>query len=383
MNIEEMTLTEVNERIDALDAEVRSMTEVEAIEHASEEKSALLTRKAELEALEKRKQNVIDLTSGKVSGNVLEEIKEERKMDIMEFRNTKQYIDAFAEYIKSGDETELRALLTNNVEGGTIAVPTFVLDIVKTAWDKNDLLSRINTTDLPGNLQVQFEISGDDAVVHTEGSGAVAEETLTEGIATLKPESIKKWISISDEAMDLRGEPFLQYIYSELAYRIAKKAADNFVAILKALPTTATATTVSAPKISAAPALGTVAEAIGNLSDEAANPVIIMNKLTWSAFKKAQYDGNYAVDPFEGLPVVFNNSLPAYSAATAGNVYMIVGDLGHGGHVNFPNGRNITFKFDEMSRKKEDLVEILGRQYVAMNAVACKAFVNVAKPTHG
>ena len=37
------------------------------------------------------------------------------------------------------------------------------------------------------------------------------------------PVSIKKWISISDEVVDLRGEAFLRYIYDEITYRIAKK----------------------------------------------------------------------------------------------------------------------------------------------------------------
>ena len=34
-----------------------------------------------------------------------------------------------------------------------------------------------------------------------------------------------------------------------------------------------------------------IAEAIANLSDEATNPIIVMNKLTFAAFKEAQYNG--------------------------------------------------------------------------------------------
>ena len=125
--------------------------------------------------------------------------------------------------------------------------------------------------------------------------------------------------------------------------------------------------------------LGTVAKAMAELSDEAANPVIMMNKATWGSFKAAAATNNYAYDPFEGLPVVFNNSITAFSAATTGVAYMIVGDLDHGALMNFPNGEDIEFKFDEMTLKKQDLIEVLGRQYVAIGVVAPNAFVKVTK----
>ena len=110
--------------------------------------------------------------------------------DIAEVRNSKEYIDAYAEYLKTGNVEEMRsatALLTTNVSGGEIAVPDFVYDIIKTAWDRNEIMSLVNKVNLAGNLKVNFEISGSDAVVHTEGSGAVSEEELNEGIITLVP----------------------------------------------------------------------------------------------------------------------------------------------------------------------------------------------------
>ena len=125
--------------------------------------------------------------------------------------------------------------------------------------------------------------------------------------------------------------------------------------------------------------LGTVAAAIANLSDEAANPVVMMNKLTWGTIKGLQANGSYAYDPFEGLPVVFNNTIKAYSAASTGDTYMIVGDLDQGALMNFPNGDGIEFKFDNLSLKKQDLVEVLGRQFVAIGVVAPNAFVKVTK----
>ncbi len=105
----------------------------------------------------------------------------------------------------------------------------------------------------------------------------------------------------------------------------------------------------------------------------------MMNKLTWGTFKGLQAAGSYGYDPFEGLPVVFNNTITSYDAATTGVAYMIVGDLEEGALMNFPAGDGIDFKFDELSLKKQDLIEVLGRQYVAMGVVAPNAFVKVTK----
>ena len=185
---------------------------------------------------------------------------------------------------------------------------------------------------------------------------------------------------MSDEALDLRGEAFLQYIYDELAYRIAKKAADLLVAQIEACGTVSTTTCPSVPVVTAASAsLGTIAAAMAALSDEAANPCVMMNKQTWGAFKALQAGGSYGYDPFEGLDVVFNNTITAYSAASTGDTYAIVGDLDQGALANFPNGEGIEFKFDDTTLMEEDLVRVLGREYVAIGVVAPDAFVKIQK----
>lgn len=382
MELNEMTLNDVESRIAELDTEGKSTEEIEAM---TEELKALNERKAELADLEARKAAAQAINDGKVASSEVKTI-EERKgetkmMTVKEYRNSEEYINAFAEYLKTGKDEECRALLTTNVgEAGTIAVPDFVLDEIKTAWDRNEILQLVPRTEIPGNLQIQFEISGTDAVIHDEGSGAVAEETLTLGIVTLIPKNIKKWISVSDEVMSLRGQAFLNYIFRELNHKILKKAADELVSKIANLPAIATATTPMAAAVTAAPAVGTVASAMGELSDDASNPTVIMNKKTWSAFKAAQYAAGYSIDPFEGLNVRYNNSLPAYADASAGEVYMIVGDLGYGALANFPDGFAVSYKVDDLTKKKEDLVEILGKMFGVAEPVACRAFTLVKKP---
>lgn len=370
MNLQEILkrIAEINEK------EIPGAADQETIDKLVEERKALLEKKEELEALETRKQQALAIQNGQVVARALVPDKQ------VEVRNTKAYVDAFANYVKTGKDAECRALLTTNATDGTIAVPDLVYDEIKTAWDRNEIMSLVNRIEVKGNMKVQFEISGTDAVVHDEGSGAVAEETLTEGIVTLVPEYVKKWISFSDEVMSMRGEAFLRYIYRELSHKIIKKMADILVAKISALTTSASSTQPSVAQITAAPAMATVSDAIGHLSDDAENPVIIMNKLTYSAFKAVQYANGYSADPFEGLTVRYNNSLPAYSAANTNDVYMIVGDLGYGAMANFPNGNAIEFKFDDLSKKKEDMIEVLGKEYAAIGVVACGAFCQVKKP---
>ncbi len=311
------------------------------------------------------------------------EIKNERgekKME-KEFRNSPEYIAAYAKAIK-GDDTDLRSLLTENAPtGGQVPIPTFAEERIRTAWETDEILNRVGKTYVKGNLKLGFEISGSDAVIHVEGTDAPDEEELDIGTVTLIPQSIKKWITISDEVLDMKDEEFIDYIYDELGHKIAKAAADIVVAKIVALPTTSSATAPAAATITEAPSATTMVNAIANLSDEATNNVAIMNKLTWAAFKSITTgDGYPLADPFAGLVVLFNNSLKAYSVADEGEVYAIVGDLATGFRANFPNGEEIRIKMDDLSLAEADLIKFVGRKFVALEAVAPGRFTRIAKP---
>lgn len=371
----EMRASEIREAMKAEDADIEALT----VETKSliEEKARLMAETAEKEAeVEERKADMEAVIESK--GIEIEKPIIEEKMTMTEVRNSKEYIDGYANYIKTGDDSECRALLSEN-GGGAVPVPEMVYDIVKNAWEKEGIMSLVKKSYLKGNLKVGFELSAGAATVHTEGQ-AVNEESLTLGICELTPIAIKKWVSISDEALDLTGETFLRYIYDEVAYQIAKKAADEIVAKIEACGTVATTNAVGVPKVTAATVgIGTVAQAMAQLSDQAANPVVMMNKQTWGAFKAAQAAASYAYDPFEGLPVVFNNTIKAFSAASTGDTYAIVGDLGEGALANFPNGGDIKFKFDDLSLATSDLVRVIGRQHVGLGIIGPNAFVKVVK----
>ena len=386
MNINEMNLAEIESRSAEIEAQIDSVTSKEELETLSasllEEKKALEERKVELKDLEERKAIAKEIEEGTIVPNVIEERKEEKTMKtVEEFRNSKEYINAFAEYIKTGDDTECRSLLTTNVgDAGEVAIPDLVSNIIKTDWLQSEIMSKVTKIEVGGNYKQQFELSAGDAVIHNEGSGAVDEESLTLGIVTLIPESIKKWISVSDEVLDLKGEAFLNYIVKEISYRISLKAEDILLDKIVALGTSATSSAVNAKVVKAGAALGTIATALGQLNAEARNPVVVMNPATKAAFKAAVYSGQFNADPFEGLEVVLTNNLPAISAASENDTYAIVGDFGYGALANVPKGNTMQIKIDDKTAMTSDLVKILGREYVAVEPVACRAFVKITKP---
>ena len=383
MEIKDMKIEDIEKRMAEIEAEKEAPDA--NIDALTEEVRSMNERKQEIiKAAEERQANLDAIVEGKVETEVKETFEEERKaMTNMEVRNSAAYINAFANYIKSNDDAECRSLLTENVSG-SVPVPELVDEIVRTAWEKDDITRLVKKTFVKGNLKIGFEYSATGAAVHTEGQNAPDAETLVLGITELVPASILKWITISSEAMDLTGEAFLRYIYDELTYQIAKKAADDIIGDILACGTVST--TSGSSHLCAVPAIastnvaiGLVASAIGNLSDEAANPVVVLNKQTWSAFMAVKYAGNYSVDPFEGLPVAFSSKLKSFSAATTGEAFAIVGDFGVGAQMNFPNGQEITFKYDDLSLAEADLVKIVGREYVAHDVVAPKAFVRINK----
>ena len=378
-----MTIKEIETR----SAEIReAMTSEDAdLKSLIEEAKELKTRKAELIAEQKEKELEAEVRKAEMSaviegkGEVIEKKEKVEMTEKVEVRNSKEYIDAYAKYIKTEDATECRALLSEN-GGGTVLVPDMVYDIVKTAWEKDGIMALVKKTYIKGNLKVGFEVSSDGAVIHTEGGDPIDPENLVLGAVTLVPQSVKKLVQISDEALDLSGEAFLRYIYDEIAYQIAKKVASTLLGIIEACGTVSTATCPSVPVVTEATiGIDTVAKAMAKLSAEASNPVVVLNRGTWGALKSAQAQASYGYDPFEGLKVVFNNDVKAYAVATTGDTYMVVGDFEQGAIANFPNGGEIKFKFDDMSGASADMVNIIGRQFVGLGVVANDSFVKVQK----
>ena len=371
------------EEIMALGAEEVEERAAAIMSEMETEDADLDALKAEAEAIEERRAAIIEERKQaaeavlKGSGEVIEERKDETKMTLTEIRKSTEYVDAFAKYIKTGDATEVRSLLTENVSGGSIPVPEIVDRIIQTAWEKDEIMSRVRKTNLKGNVKLGVETAATAAGIHTEGvksgTGFVAEEELTITIVEMVPETIKKWITFSDEILDMNGEAFLDYIYNEITHRIIKKAADIVVADIIA--------SVSGSVASAAVAASGIADvvnALSALSDEAVNPVVIIKKASYAYYRGLAMQASYGFDPFEGLPVLFNDTLTTADGSTTGNI-MIVGDLDNGYRANFPNGFEPTFKYDDLSMAEADLVKVVGRLPMGHAVVAPNHFAVVSQ----
>lgn len=336
---------------------------------------------AELEAIEERARalNLETEKSRKAAeavangaGKKIETRKDEHKMTDMEIRNSHEYIEAYAKYVKTGNDKECRALYSDNVESplvGSIPVPTFVGEIVAKRLEDSEILRRVRRMNAAGNVKVGFEISAPAAATHEEGGEAVTEEALVLGIVTLVPTTYKKWVSVSDEALDsMSGEAYLSYIYDEVARGIIKAEENAVVAAILTAPQTADADSPAVAKTGTA--AGNIADFVNAralLSSAAEDLVIICTPAQYASYRALQMAAQYGVDPFDGLEVLFNDTVTA----------PIIGDLS-GVMMNLPKGDAIEFKYDDHSLMTSDMVRILGRQPAAIGLVGNKFFAKVS-----
>lgn len=377
MDFKEMTVDQLEERkvqigleVDTPEADLDALeNELRSIKEELERRKTEETKKADIRAA---------VAAGE--GAVVQKFEsEERKMpDINEIRSSSEYAEAWKNYIITGNDAECRALLTTQASG-TVPVPVVLESGIQTAWENDPIMSRVRRTFVRGNLKVAFELSADGAYEHVEGTTAPTEESLTIGVVELIPKNIKKWITISDEVVAMGGEEFVRYITDEITYQIVKKAAGLGIADIVGAGTSNSSSAIGVPKITAAPSVTAIPTAAAYLSDQASNVVVVMNRLTDVEFLAAQASGNFAIDPFAGLPRLYTSALPAYATASDNAVYAIVGDLS-ALQFNYPEGDGIVLKYDDMSLAEKDMVKIVGRQYAAHKITRPGRLVNIAKP---
>lgn len=312
---------------------------------------------------------------------------EARSID--EIRSSREYEQAYLDMVRTGDDTECRALLTTNTTAtgvtGYVPVPTFLETEIRTAWEEHRLMGLVKHSYLRGNVKIGFELSATGAAIHVEGASAPTEETVTLGSVEIKAEMIKKWIRVSDEALEGTTVDTAGYLYREIAQKIIEKAEEILISKITGSPAAATSTAVGVPQLSANPANDTVVRALAMLSAQAGNLHIAMNRQTYPEFRKIEVGANYQIDTFEGLRerIVYTDKLPGFASASTGDVYAIIGDFGDGAQANFPNGDTMNVLTDPYTDAEADLVKIVGREYVGIGVVADKRFVVLKKVATG
>lgn len=373
MTIEEIKTAEL-ETVEARALEIAGELETaepETLDTLSAELDAIQERKAEIRAAAEEKRAAMrDAIDAAETIETVEKQEERKTMEKVEIRKTPEYLDAWVENLKGRATEEQRALVSTNA-GGNVAIPIYVEDGIRTAWENNEFFRRMRKTYFPGNLLVGYESSAGAAAIHTEGGQAVAEEELALGVVELIPQMVKKWISFSDEVMDMRGEDFVDYIIDEITDKIIK-------GVIK-LGTDALGDSSLTDFYEAAGASLTTADIVnaeGLLSGEASDVVLITTRANAAALKAAALAAQFGYDPTDGMPIVYVDSLPTTENGTA---LGIIADLS-AVQANFPNGDDVKIKVDDLTLATSDMVKVIGRLYVAVKVVApgCSVIIGPA-----
>ncbi len=354
---------EIKAEIDTADA--GKLEELENEHKALEERKAVLVKETE-----KRRADMKAVIEG--AGTVVTKPAEKETRSLESVKASQEYVDAFAEYLKTGSDAECRSLLTDLVDGGSVPTPTVIDDFINTAWERANLVSRVRRTNIKGTAKYPFEYSATGASVHKEGAAAPDEETLVLGTVSVEPEMLKKWITISDEVLALKGQAFLDYVYDEIEERILEAADAAIIAAIKAAPEAATKTAAGVRALSQSFDAFTIFAAQAELVAAARNPVAIMNRKTYfnTFMSLADTAGRpiYNVVSENGRPTYYINGVEVIFDNTLDEDELIVGDL-NGIIMNLPDGQEVSFVTDPYSLAEKDLVKIVGKMYAGFGVV--------------
>ena len=366
--IKSFTMEQIETRTAEIKAEIDN-ADAEKLEALNAELEAIETRKGEIE-METRKANMKAVAEG--AGQVVVAAPEKEVRTLESVISSNEYVDAFAEYIKTGKDRECRALLTDLVDGGSVPTPTVIDNFINTAWERANLVSRVRRTNIKGTAKYPFEFSATGASVHKEGTAAPDEEQLVLGTVSVEPEMLKKWITVSDEVLALKGQAFLNYIYDEIEERILELADAQIVAAIKAAPEEATKTAAGVRVISHEIDASVIFAAQAELVAAARNVVAIMNKKTYFNTIMSLTDTTgrpiYNVVSENGRPSYFINGVEVIFDNTLAEDEIIVGDLS-GVILNLPDGQEVSFVTDPYSLAEKDLVKIVGKMYAGIAVV--------------
>lgn len=375
--IKEFSMEQIETRLSEIKTEIDN-ADAEKLDSLNEELAALETRKGEIN-MEIRKADMKAVADG--AGVVIAEPKAKEERTLESVKASKEYVEAFANYIKTGKDKECRALLTDLVDDGSVPTPTVIDNFIATAWERANIISRVRRTSIKGTAKYPFEYSATGASVHTEGDDAPQEEELVLGTVSVEPQMLKKWITVSDEVLELKGQEFLDYIYDEIEYRILALADAQVIAAIKAAPSSATTSAAGVRAVTMGDVdFTTIFAAQAELVASATNQVAIMNKNVYfnkfMALKDTADRPIYNVVADNGRPTYYINGVEVIFDDSLADNEILVGDLS-GIILNLPSGREVTFVTDPYSLAEKDLVKIVGKMYAGIAVVRDGYFCKV------
>jgi len=230
MNLDDMNLQQVEERLAALDVEVREATEAEAVEKAAEEKKGLLTRKAELVDLEQRKKTALELNEGKAPEKIIEARKEEKKMEIEKKldHSSEEYRIAWLKNLQGKEIGEIEKR-DAGLTGGTSTLPEATANkVVEILVDTVPLLNEVTLFRMPGSVNIAVEVTSPEANREAAG-GAVTNSTAELRQVTLNGYNMNAFLSIGADLQAMAVPAFEDWLTRSLADAIAEKIEDFIV----------------------------------------------------------------------------------------------------------------------------------------------------------
>jgi HK97 family phage major capsid protein len=238
MNLDEMNLQQVEERLAALDEEVRSFSKADDVDKAAEEKKGLLIRKSELKDLEARKKTALELNQGVKPEKKIEERKVEKPVSEHIGNMTREEMLALPEY-RTGWVKNLMAKPMNDVEkrvwdlltlqSAAAAVPTIIADeIVDNMFKVAPMLPEITLFRVPGLLRLMVEGNRANAALHQENAPIfAAADTLTP--VTLSQFEFAKVQQVSATIRSTAVPAFEAWLVKALAEDIAEQLENEII----------------------------------------------------------------------------------------------------------------------------------------------------------
>ena len=251
MDINEMTLADVDKRLAELETEVREMNEVADVEKATEEKRSLLERKAELEAIEQRTATANALQNGEVEPDKILEKREEITMEEKKIFgvDSPEYRNAFFANLVNKATPEQRAIFADNATAGDGVALPITTDVA--IWDQiltaHPILADISivksgivmkvTQMTPSNLSAAGKGKKD--------SDPTVELQFTPNEKVLAGKDYHTYVTLSYAESQMSQGAMEKFLVAEIANVLGEQLATDVFAGIKA-DSTATATTATA-----------------------------------------------------------------------------------------------------------------------------------------
>lgn len=215
MEITEMTMEDIQARMQAINEELKGECDIDAL---TAEFDALEARAAEIkETAEKRSALIQRITAGE-EGSVVE--RHEEKEKIMEERkmtpDTVEYRDAYMKKLMGKQMTvEERAALTDAAD----IIPTETLNQIYGKLEENPLIRELDALRIPGYVQVPYAKTVNDASWIAIASASTDSADVVDSIA-LTAKKLIKTVEITADIQAMAIPAFQTWLVNKLAQKM-------------------------------------------------------------------------------------------------------------------------------------------------------------------